>query len=298
MTDDAILSIQKQLESHVKVIAHDIGERHALMPETLEITAAYIEDQFTDMQYIPRSEVVNNKGHRNIVVERYGLRHRDKIVVIGAHYDSVILSPGADDNASGVAVLLELARKFSDKRLAYTTRFVAFVNEERPYFGRDDMGSMYHAKRSKERNEQVIGMFSIEMVGYYSDQPHSQRYPPIVRSFYPDRANFIAFVGNLMSRDFAHTSISSFRNSAKLPSEGLIAPRFLVPDIRRSDHSSFWFHGIPAIMITDTANFRNRRYHRATDTFNTLHYPSMALLVDGLGGMLESMSSDIDNMVN
>ena len=292
------LSLQSRLRSHVQVLSDDIGERHALYPVKLEKAASYIENQFIEMKFIPRSEEINNKGHRNIIVENYGGSERNKVIIIGAHYDSVILSPGADDNASGVAVLLELANKYKNKRLAYTLRFIAFVNEERPYFGGDDMGSVYHAKRTKERNEEIIGMYSIEMVGYYNEQPGSQRYPPIVRNFYPDKANFIAFIGNLMSRDFALMSISSFRDNARLPSEGLVAPQFLVPDIRRSDHSSFWFHGIPAIMITDTSNFRNRNYHRFHDTIETLNFNSMARLLEGLDGMLESMALEMENGTN
>jgi Zn-dependent M28 family amino/carboxypeptidase len=285
----ALEEVENRLSDHVRVLSHDIGERHALFPAKLESAASYIEAQFSSMGYVPRSEVVNNRDHRNIIVDKYGTTDRNKILILGAHYDSVILSPGADDNASGVASLLELARQHVDASLPFTLRFVAFVNEERPFFGSDDMGSLHHARRAKERNEEVIGMYSLEMVGYYKHEDNSQWYPPIVRNFYPHKANYIAFIGNLMSREFLHHSISSFRGKASIPSQGLVAPQFLVPDIRRSDHAPFWFHGIPAIMITDTANFRNKNYHRNSDRAETLDYESMALLVEGITYMLPTI---------
>ena len=279
-----------RLREHVQVLSDKIGVRNVWKPKKLQQAAQYIEDSFTALQFVPKSEIVNDKGNRNIIVDIYGSRYRDRIIVVGAHYDTVPSSPGADDNASGIAALLELARIFHDKKLPVTLRLAAFVNEERPFFGGDQMGSLFNARRSKELGEHIIGMYSLEMIGFYSDARHSQYYPRPVRRFYPRTGNFIAFVGNLMSRDFLHQSLSAFRQSAEFPSQGLVAPQLLVPDIRRSDNAAFWFHGYPAVMITDTSNFRNWNYHNAGDTYDTLDYRRMALVVEGLIGMLEAVA--------
>jgi len=239
---------------------------------------------------VPKSEIVNNRDHRNVIVDIYGSKVRDRIIVIGAHYDTVPMTPGADDNASGIAALLEIARAFRTEKPAVTLRFAAYVNEEEPFFGGNSMGSLFNARRSKERGENIIGMYSLEMLGYYSDERKSQYYPRTVRRFYPRTGNFIAFVGNLKSRRFLHDSIYSFRELASFPSEGLVAPQILVPDIRRSDNAAFWFHGYPAVMMTDTSNFRNWNYHGVGDKYETLDYGRMAMVVEGLVKMLAAMA--------
>jgi Zn-dependent M28 family amino/carboxypeptidase len=288
--DAQLQASAERLREHVRVLADKIGARNVWKPEKLRQAAQYIEDSFTALKFVPKSEIVNNKGNRNIIVDIYGSKYRDRIIVVGAHYDTVPSSPGADDNASGVSALLELARTFRDKKLPVTLRLAAFVNEERPFFGGGQMGSLFNAKRSRELGEHIIGMYSLEMIGFYSDAPRSQYYPRPVRRFYPRTGNFIAFVGNLMSRDFLHQSLSAFRRSAEFPSQGLVAPQLLVPDIRRSDNAAFWFHGYPAVMITDTSNFRNWNYHNAGDKYGTLDYQRMALVVQGLSGMLEAVA--------
>ena len=290
--DQHLREISDRLQEHVRVLADQIGERNAWTAGSLEKAAQYIEGEFSALQFVPKSETVNNKGHRNIIVDVYGSRDRNVIIVVGAHYDTVPNSPGADDNASGVASLLEIAREFRDKKPPVTLRFVAFVNEEEPFFGKDQMGSLFNARRSREKGENIIGMYSLEMLGYYSDARRSQYYPRPVRRFYPRTGNFIAFVGNLKSRGFLQESISSFRKLARFPSEGLVAPQLLVPDIRRSDNAAFWFHGYPAVMITDTSNFRNWNYHQITDKYETLDYNRMALVVDGLVRMLEAVAEN------
>ena len=290
--DQHLREIEDRLRDHVRVLADEIGERNAWRSNSLQKAAQYIEDEFSALQFVPKSEIVNNKGHRNIIVDVYGSRDRKVIMVVGAHYDTVPNSPGADDNASGVASLLEIARAFSDRKPSITLRFAAFVNEEEPFFGKEEMGSLFNARRSKEKGENIVGMYSLEMLGYYSDARRSQYYPRPVRRFYPRTGNFIAFVGNLMSRSFLRESISSFRNRARFPSEGLVAPQLLVPDIRRSDNAAFWFHGYPAVMITDTSNFRNWNYHQMTDKYDTLDYNRMALVVDGLVRMLEAVANN------
>jgi len=282
--------LTERLRDHVRVLADVIGERNAWKPEKLQQAAQYIEDSFTALQFVPKSEFVNDKGQRNIIVDIYGSRNRDRIIVVGAHYDTVSSTPGADDNASGVAALLEIARAFRDKKPSVTLRLAAFVNEEEPFFGGEQMGSLFNARRSRERGEDIIGMYSLEMIGFYSEARHSQYYPRLARRYYPRTGNFIAFVGNLMSRNFLHNSLSAFRRLSRFPSEGLVAPQLLVPDIRRSDNAAFWFHGYPAVMITDTSNFRNWNYHNIGDKYDTLDYGRMALLVEGLVKMLEEVA--------
>lgn len=281
LNEDEILTKEK-LSTHVYALAEEIGERHYGQRDALDKAAEYIEKSFLDMGLNPVSEIYSDKLYRNIVVNIYGRQRRDEIIIIGAHYDTVWLSPGADDNASGVAALLEIARGLRQQRFPKTIRFVAFANEEWPFFGRDNMGSRVSAKHSYDRNEIISGMISLEMLGYYSSESNSQVYPKPLSYFYPHQANFIAFVSNFSSRDLLHDVIREFRNSNRFPSEGLISPQFLVPDIRRSDNSSFWSYGYPAIMVTDTSNYRNRKYHTVGDLHRTLDYESMARVVVGL----------------
>ncbi len=205
-------------------------------------------------------------------------------IVVGAHYDSVPGSPGADDNASAVAVLLELAA------LKVPARFVAFANEEMPYSRTDEMGSLAFAKRARSRAEPVKAMFSLEMLGFYSDAPGSQKYPPLLDWFYPDRANFIAFVGDLGAWRLVKRSHSLFRKHSSFPSEWLAGPAF-IPGIMDSDHWAFRACGYPAVMVTDTAYNRNPHYHRASDTPEQLDYERMAHVTLGLAGMLRELAN-------
>lgn len=210
-------------------------------------------------------------------------------VVVGAHYDTVPGSPGADDNASGVAALLEIAGLLGREGLPI--RFVAFANEEPPYFMGPDMGSWVSARRSRERGENLRAMLSLEMLGYYRDEPGSQRYPPPLGFFYPDRANFIAFVGDLGVRDLVRQSIALFRRHAKFPSEGVAAPSF-IPGVTWSDHWSFRRHGYPAVMVTDTAFNRYPHYHLPSDTPEKLDYERLARVTLGLAGVLRELAAE------
>ena len=282
--------LRDRLSEHVRVLAMTIGERHAAKLDKLEQAAVYIEQQFAEFEYVPKSQTINAKGYRNIVVDLYGKQNRDKILLVGAHYDTTWMTPGADDNASGVAALLEIARSFRGKELPITIRFVAFANEEFPYYGTPDMGSLYHAQHAKEENENIVGMFSLEMLGYYSDQPRSQYYPRVIRSFYPRQGNFIAFVSNMVSRPLLMDAITTFREQTSFPTQGLAAPQWLVRGVRRSDNASFWRNGFQAVMITDTANYRNYGYHNVGDTHNTLDYERMTIVVEGIMNMLESLA--------
>jgi Zn-dependent M28 family amino/carboxypeptidase len=214
-----------------------------------------------------------------------GSAKASEIVVVGAHYDTVDECPGADDNASGVAALLELARLLKDSHPARTIRFVAFVNEEPPWFQTDNMGSLVYAKAVRAKNENVVAAVSLESIGMYSDQPGSQQYPAGFGFFYPKQGNFISFIGNFSSRGLVRQAIKSFRQNAAFPSEGVAAPA-AVPGVSWSDHWSFWRQGYPAIMVTDTAPFRNKNYHLPGDQANTLDYDRTARVVDGLSHVI------------
>jgi Zn-dependent M28 family amino/carboxypeptidase len=208
--------------------------------------------------------------------------------VVGAHYDTVPGSPGADDNASAVAALIELAGMLGKENLPI--RFAAFANEELPYFMGPDMGSWVSAKRSRERGEKLRGMLSLEMLGYYSDRPGSQRYPAPLGLFYPDRGNYIAFVGDLGAFGLVRRSVAAFRKHSSFPSQWLAGPAS-IPGVTHSDHWSFRNLGYPAIMVTDTAYNRNPNYHLASDTPDTLDYERMARVTLGLAGVLRELAA-------
>ncbi len=289
------LEISSRLQQHVHFLAGETGPRTLWNPATLKAAADYIEKTFTLAGYqIEKQEYeVYNRSTCNIEAELPGQTSPGNIIVVGAHYDTVLESPGANDNASGVAALLELARLLRHEKLQRSIRFVAFTNEEPPFYFSEDMGSRHYAKRSREKNEQITAMLSLETVGYYAEQPGSQRYPFPFSLFYPDRADFIAFVGNTTSKKLVRQSIESFRRTAKLPSEGLAAPGFIT-GIGWSDHWSFWKAGYPAIMITDTAFFRYAPYHTQSDTPEKLDYARMALLVQGLTAVVSDLANDRD----
>jgi hypothetical protein len=225
----------------------------------------------------------------NIVLEFPGAS--PDIVLVGAHYDSAVDAPGADDNASGVAATLELARLFSTGPLSRTIRFVLFANEEPPYFQNAGMGALEHARGCKRRGEHIRAMMSLESLGYYSEVTGSQKYPWLVGLLYPDRGNFIAFVGDLASRSLVRTAISEFRRSAAFPSEGAALPGY-IPGVGWSDQWAFWQFGYSAIMVTDTAVFRNPHYHNSTDVSSTIDYPRLARVTLGLQKVVEHLAVD------
>ncbi|MGH8690031.1 MAG: M28 family peptidase [Burkholderiales bacterium] len=272
-------ALSLRLRLHVAALA--AAERNA----DLETAARYIEAAFAAQGYKPESQYFESGGRR---VRNIEVLNQSSIVV-GAHYDTVPGSPGADDNASGVAVLIELAALMKNEELPI--RFVAFANEEPPYFYSGEMGSFAWAKRARERGERIAAMYSLEMLGYYRDTPGSQRYPFPLGFFYPDRADFIAFVGDLGARGLVRRSIESFRRNAQFPSEGVAAPA-LIPGVTWSDHWSFRQHGYDAMMITDTAFNRYPHYHLPSDTPDKLDYERMARVTLGLAAMLKELANE------
>jgi Zn-dependent M28 family amino/carboxypeptidase len=283
--------IRDNLEKHVKRLTDTIGERNLRSYEQLKASKDYISAALKQSGFALSYQkyAVEGKTAENIEGELSGTSNPDEIIVVGAHYDSVPLCPGANDNASGVAALLETARILAGKRFAKTLRFVAFVNEEPPYFRTQNMGSRIYAARSRQRGEKITAMLSFETIGSYSDEKRSQSYPPPFNFYYPDTGNFIGFVSDLGSRGLMFDMIKTFRKKAGLPSEGIAAPRW-IPGVGWSDHWAFWKEGYKAVMITDTAPFRYAFYHTPQDTWEKLDYDRMARVVNGVVKVISDLS--------
>ena len=310
------VTLREELRADVQKLAGDIGERNMWRYAQLNAAADFIEDSFSRAGLHPRRDSYEIRGQacHNIEVEipaQQGATSAEataakaavssgavasakaasppQIILIGAHYDSVFGSPGANDNGSGVAALLALTRRFAEKTTQHTLRFVAFVNEEPPYFLGGDMGSFVYASRCKARGDIISAMISLETIGYFSDAPHSQTYPsPGLGIFYPKVGNFIGFVSNVQSRALLRRIVALFRKHAKIPSEGAALPSF-VPGVSWSDQWSFWRSGYPGIMVTDTAPFRYPHYHSASDTPDKLDYDRFTLVVSGMEKVIEGL---------
>jgi len=264
------------LRDSVFTLARDIGERNVTKPRAYAAAAEFIEKS------LPSASRQTFDSGVNIESE---IRGSDEIVIVGAHYDSVIGSPGADDNATGVAALIELARRFSQSKR--TLRFVAFANEEPPHFGTPAMGSYRNAQRCHDRGEKVVAMLSLESIGYFSDTPRSQQYPPMLHLLYPPTGDFIAFVSNLNSRLLLRRCIRNFKG---FPIESGTLPE-MIPGVGWSDQWAFWQFGYPAMMVTDTALFRNPHYHTSQDKPETVDYARLAQVVDGLERVIGELAN-------
>ncbi len=293
------VTLREELRADVEKLAGEIGERNMWHYAQLNAAADFIEESFSHAGLHPRRDSYDMRGQacHNIEAEIPGSLQGATasqppdlpIMVIGAHYDSVFGSPGANDNGTGVAATLALARRFASAKAKHTLRFVAFVNEEPPYFLSGEMGSLVYARRCKERGDKVSAMISLETIGYFSDAPHSQTYPsPGLGVFYPKIGNFIGFVSNVQSRALLRRVIALFRKHAKIPSEGASLPAF-IPGVSWSDQWSFWQHGYPAIMVTDTAPFRYPYYHSSNDMPDKLDYDRFTLVVSGMEKVIQDL---------
>ena len=288
--DEADQAVAWRLESHVRTLCSHPAGRNYIEKKGMALARDYIAGQLESSGYQVEFDVYQIAGedYANIEVMRLGEAYPDEIIVVGAHYDAVVGAPGANDNGSGVAALLELADRFKDAVSPRSIRFVAFVNEEPPHFMTGTMGSDVYARHVARRKENIIAMYSLETIGYFRDDAGSQHYPPPFSFFYPNQGNFIAFVGNLRSRSLVTRSLSAFRAHATFPSEGIAAPAF-IPGVNWSDHRSFWKQGYPAVMITDTALYRYPYYHMPQDTPDKVDYDRMVYVVQGLEKMLEDL---------
>jgi hypothetical protein len=292
LTDEEA-ALGRLLERHITTIA--AREHNVVHYDELEKVARYIEATLASFGYaVGRQEfLVDGKPVRNIdvAIEPAGGSAEPDVIVVGAHYDSVSGSPGANDNASGAAAVIELARLLRDldtvggKRI----RLVLFVNEEPPYFRTEAMGSLRYARALAQRNERVVAMYSLETIGFYSSDPGSQVYPAPFGLMFPDRGDFVAFVGMMGSRALVRETMRSFRSHTSFPTIGGVAPDF-IPGIGWSDHWAFAEQGFQAVMITDTAPFRYPHYHRPSDTPDKIDAEKVARVVKGVERVIRDLS--------
>ena len=275
--------MRRRLSEHVRALAGEIGERNVFEPQALRRAEDFISGVWRGQGYeINRQEYeVQHQLWANVEIMRRGSRRPEEIILVGAHYDSVIGSPGANDNGTGVAAMLEISRRMASAQPERSVRFVAFVNEESPFFRTPRMGSRVYAKQARERGDNIRAMLSLETIGYYSEAKGSQRYPPFFSWFYPDRGNFIGFVGNFSSRELVHRTAAAFRSHSDFPLE-YVTTFALVPGVDWSDHGSFWKYGYPAMMVTDTALYRYPHYHTDSDTPDKVNYDALARVTAGL----------------
>jgi hypothetical protein len=297
--------LSEMLREDVVFLAGTIGERNLANPTSLRHAENYIAASLAREGYAVRWQTYravtpDGAAHEvsNLEATITGAERPDEIVLVGAHYDSVnnfkgIASPGADDNASGTAGVLALARRMAGTAHPRSVRFVLFANEEPPYFFTDSMGSLVYAREAKRRGDRIVAMLSIESIGYYDGSAGSQDYPPPMSFAYPSTGDFIAFVGMSGSAPLVTRCVALFREGSEFPSEGAALPS-LVPRVVASDHWSFWKQGYPALMVTDTARFRNPNYHKATDVPETLDYDRMARVIEGLERVVAGLADSAD----
>lgn len=281
--------IRDNLKTHVEMLAGQIGERNMRHYDAFNRAAEYIRQTLEQREYIVSEDTYEVQGKKlRIVYASLAGTNNAEPFVIGAHYDSFEGTVGANDNASGVAAVLELARILKNESPAKTVIFAFFPNEEPPYFKTKDMGSEVFASGFHQGFRHFSGMISVETIGYYSDQPGSQKYPGGVGSMYPNQGNFIAFVGDIKSRRLVRTSVEEFRRTTHFPAEGASLPGW-IQGVDWSDHRSFWAVGAPALMVTDTAIFRYPYYHKPGDTPDKVDYDRMARVVLGLKRVVEKL---------
>lgn len=286
-------ALSARLHAHVAMLAGTIGSRSLDRVEQLNAAREYLTTSLKPLETADRQvrleDVGAQGGHaQNVIFELNG-KNRGRIVLVGAHYDSIDTGPGANDNGSGVAATLELAQRFAQTPAPVTVRFVFFVNEEPPYFKNPGMGSQVNADNSRARGDPIVAMLSLETIGYYRDQPDSQHYPFPIGLFYPSRGNFLGFVGDLGSRALVRAAIGSFRGAESFPSEGAALPATF-PGIDWSDHWSFRRAGYPAIMLTDTALYRDPNYHQPSDRPEQLNYDCLARVTRGIEAVIRELA--------
>ncbi len=296
-----ISAAAQRLRSSVKHLSEKIGPRNRYNPGSLTATEEYIHQAFMDMGYDPSNlhfsfaepgadPDLRPSDAVNFLVELKGSSLPGEIVIVGAHYDTVYLSPGADDNASGLALLLELAKSLRSLEPNRTLRFVAFANEEQPYFMTMAMGSMVYAKSCRDKGENITAMLALDGLGYYTGEQGSQSFMHTPLSlFYPGKGNFAAFLGDLDSRELLFQAVRLFREGTAFPAEGLATVSWF-PRLGNSDHGSFWAHGYPGIMVTDTLALRNPHYHEKSDAWQTLDFEALARVAKGLENVIKGLA--------
>lgn len=286
--------IKDNLNKHVDFLANTIGQRNVYTLNSLKQSAKYISDKLAICNTNPVSQeyLIDQLSVSNVIGTKTTSTNSKGVIVIGAHYDTILDSPGANDNATGVAAMLELCRLLSKHNFNHTIKFVGFVNEEPPFFKTNKMGSYVFAKHLKENGIHVKGMLSLETIGAYYPEPNTQQYPPLLKKIYPNQGDFVAFISNPTSSWLLKSMIKSFRQTSSFPSEGLMAPGS-IQGVDWSDHWAFWQFGYPAIMVTDTALFRYPYYHTHNDTHDKVDFESLARVVNGLEKVLIKLDKEI-----
>ena len=324
-TDQTTIATAGRLRSHVEVLANDIGGRSIYNITELDKTRNWVVAEFRKLDLEPkvqtyriepdfvreairsRNKIINYEGKTdilpiygnnqptkevaNIWVEIKGRTSPNMLIVVGAHYDTITSDcPGADDNSTGIAGLFEIARYLKENPPQYSVILVALTCEEHPVGGTDKMGSAVFATWLLTNDtRRPVGMIALDMLGFFSNDQGSQQFPLPFSMYYPETANFIGFVGDLSSRNFIRSIVARFRQiPATIPSQGVAAPIWLVPDVLHSDHEYFVLNHIPGLMVTDTANFRNKdHHHKPTDTPEKLDFIKFARLVEGISLVIQ-----------
>ena len=289
----------QRLAADVHTLCTEFPNRNATDRSQLNDAGMWIAKRLVDYGYPVDLEpvpTIQDQTAFNIFTQIQGTTHPEEIIVIGAHYDTEINTPGADDNASGVAVMLELARRFANNPQPRTIRFIAFTNEENSNSKNTGMGSLTSARNAKDRGDHIIAMLSLEMLGYYSDEPNSQTYPfprEMAQQLgleLPTVGNFIAIVARTNDESLVAQLAQSMTQAGTIPVVAAPLPP-QIPAIYRSDHANYWLHGYPAAMITDTSEYRTPHYHKMTDTPDTLDYNRMAAVTDALESTVYSLTN-------
>lgn len=276
------------IKSHLEQLTKTKGYRHFMNVELLNKTADFIASEFkkhADTTYFQEYQV-NGITYKNVVclfkpslINSFGTSNSE-LIVIGAHYDACGMQEGADDNASGVVGLLEIARQLKGKQFAHPIELVAYTLEEPPYFRTENMGSYIHAKSLADSKKTVYGMVSLEMIGYFKDDKKSQDYPiGLMRLFYGSKGNYITLVNKFGKGKFSRKFTTNFKHTNRIRSKKFNGPKML-PGVDFSDHLNYWRFNFSALMLTDTAFYRNKNYHQDTDTMETLDLGRMAKVID------------------
>jgi len=284
---------EENLKQHIYMLAGEIGERNIKRPEGLINAAHYISRQWQAMGY-----PIHTQGYyahdipcANLEITQRGIGNPDRVIVVAAHYDTIGGCPGANDNGSGLAVMIEMARVVRALRLTSTVRFVALVNEEPPFFGTEHMGSWIYAHHASKRGDDIQLAVILDTLGYYNHQPGSQLYPPLFGMAYPDKGDFVAFVSNLRSSRKASRFASAFGQTKHLPYQKVIAPQ-IIPGMNWNAQTPFSLHGYRAVMVTDTGPYRYPFYHSAKDTPEKLDYSHLALITQGLVDAVATLANE------
>jgi Zn-dependent M28 family amino/carboxypeptidase len=280
--------LQSSLKRDIDILSSQIGRRNSSNYQNLVKAKVFLTKELEQAGYTVKQQnyQIDNKIFTNLAVEIPGSSRSNEVLVIGAHYDTAFTSPGANDNATGAVAVLALAREFAGTKPLRTLRFVEFTNEEPPLFWTDNMGSLVYAKETKTHPKQkIVGMFSLETLGYYADLPNTQKYPTPLNLLYPSTGNFLGFVGNIDSRELLRNTLRSFRAQTKFPSEGAALPSAL-PGVGWSDQWSFWQQGYQALMVTDTATFRYPHYHTLDDTIDKIDFERLSRVTIGISKVI------------